>query len=170
MKKLLFILILTSFCLASTNFASRVTVDGAYEIVAFNSKSVPNKQLFGDTTAGLDTLDGADSVKIFNDFTPVFPWEYILTNSAISGDSATNGLLTLVISAIDKNDSTISHVICDTLTNTGCSILIPFRRTYGYIAAVKYDMWLKAPDANDEIDIKRLYFNMRRLRQMQTIK
>jgi len=144
--------------------------DGSYEMAQVLSNSA---FLFSDTgISGIDTLDGADSVKIFNNFSPQTHegWEYILVSNALSGDSAATTVTTLLLDAqCGKNDSIVSHTIVDTFVAAGTSIAIPFGRKKGYIGNT-FDMWLKSGGAGSETVIQQLYLYKRRPRQTQTLR
>jgi len=175
MKKL-FLLI---FALVSLSFAAGgnyLSADSAsFSVRWYEMSHIDSSQykgiLFGSLTSGLDTLDGADSVQILRKFVPktnLFS-DYILKVNALSGDSAANTVATLILDALDKNDSVMSTTTIDTLAAAGTTILIPFTTSAGGIGT-KFNAYIKSGNASDETVIQKLWLYTRRPRSIQTIK
>ena len=171
MKYLLLVLIFVSLCFATSEAPSNSLEDANYQYMLVDSAHHDKEILWIYSLSGLDTLTGDDSVKIFNRFGPETGqgWEYILTNNALSGDSAAVSKLELILQAVDENDTIISHTNVDTLTYTGGSIKIPFGDKHGYFGQY-YNAWLRVPGSSGEILVRGLWLWQRRPRQTQTIR
>lgn len=164
MNKILFVFIAISiYCLAlfaaGGRAPSRVAVDGMYQIEAVDS--VKNVTLFGSASAGLDTLDGADSVRCLKKWNPDPGWEYILTTNALSGAEAATANCQVFLDAKDVNDSLIVHTLLDTFAAAGGSILLPIGQEHAGVGAY-FDVWIKSETASEEILIQKLWLHKRR--------
>jgi hypothetical protein len=150
MKKLLLILVLVSYLFAAGGSApSRTAVEGMYE----------QEEVKAWTYSSLDTLDGADSISLFNGVGFDAGWQYILGNDALSGDSAANTVLTIIVVEKSNLDCTITHNIIDTLAAAGSKILLPISTT---LFGTTFDVWAKSGNANDETVIRGLWLWKRR--------
>ena len=107
----------------------------------------------GGSDAGidsLDTLDGADSLLLYSDFSKNA--QYILTVGALSGDSSANAVCEVILRAYTSKDSLLFRSVVDTLAAAGTQgILIPHKRT---VFGAKYELWVNSKNANDEVKIK----------------
>ena len=163
MKKLflLFVLLIVSVSFAAGGAApTRIGVDGGYEV------EIDSQYVYG----GLDTLDGEDSIQILDAFNPTkgnrYGFEYILATSALSGDSAANAIVQVIVSSKDANDSLIQHTIVDTIVAAGNFIKFPFAQT---MIAHYYDVWIKSLNANDEVLIQGMSLYRRRVYNVHKI-
>jgi len=147
MKKLflLFVVAIVSISFAAGGTTpTKVVVDAGYEVEIDTLYLV----------AGLitDSLSGADSLKIRNDFRPTkgnaYGWEHILACRGLDGDSAANAIVQVYVDVFDSKDSLISHSLIDTIPAAGGYILFPFGHN---IIGTKYDIFLKSLNANDHV-------------------
>ena len=135
---------------------TRVAVDAGYVVERRDgSGGICSTYTYG----GLDTLDGADSVQIINNGSAASGWEYILIADALSGDSAANTVLQVIVDERDERDSLMSHTIVDTIAAAGDKVLLPFGQT---LFGDEYDIWLKSVNADDETVVQGLWIVRRR--------
>lgn len=155
MKKLFVLLSILSFAFMAYGAGTaptRVVVDSRYEVDV-------------DSTWGygtLDTLSGADTLKIADNYTPEMGYEYILANSSLSGDSASNAVVAIWVAAYDALDSLIAVDTVDTLDTVavdGGYYTLPFGNT---IVGHHYDIYLSSINANDEVKVQGLWLYRRR--------
>lgn len=150
MKKLLIFLALVSMLFAAGGHAPEsLAVDGVYE----------TQRVKTWTYSSLDTLAGDDSVKIYNNVGFDLGWEYILSCSALSGDSAATTVLQVIVGEYDNLDSLIKQNILDTIAAAGSKVVIPHGRKY---FGSHYDIWLKSLNATSEAVIEGLWLYKRR--------
>lgn len=121
-------------------------VDGAWAGDVAKTYSVSSSD-------SLDTLDGADSIAL--DYTSFGkPYQYVIGAGPLSGDSAANAVVQVVLKAYDVHDSLFSSTVVDTIPAAGVgSILLPIRTT---VIGTKYKVYIKSLNANDEVKIPSL--------------
>ena len=140
MKKLFLILVCAVATFAVT--ASRIAVDATYA------------SDLQERVTSIDTLDGADSVTIYNDVSLEPGYQFMISTPALSGDSAANTVLELIVRAFDKDGNLTGRVIADTIAAAGELSLLPIRET---IVGNYYDILLKSVNANDETVVSRVH-------------
>ncbi len=161
MKKLLVILLLLAFGVyASTNAPTRRGVDGDYQYEMARIWTPSS----GDSII-LDTLDGADSVRLMDNFGPRGGWEYVLQSGYLSGDSAANTIVQVVVKSYTNVDSLLASDVVDTIAASNRLVVIPFGQT---LFGQRFDVWLKSLNASDETVFENMIMWRRRIKQSNT--
>lgn len=117
---------------------------------------------------GYDTLKGSDSCQFLNDFVPG-PWNYWLVWGELTGDSADDCTLEVLIKVVNRQDSILYQVKKDSINTadySGGAIDLGIG-TGTSIVGTKIDAYLKAvgTTTNDTIQINEL--ELRKMRPLQ---
>lgn len=119
-----------------------------------------------DSLPDIDTLDGEDSVRIYTSKARSNGgfkegYQYIIACAALSGDSAANTVLQVILESRDKYDSLITRSVVDTIAAAGGYVKLPINETI-FGNQKMYRIYLKSLNANDETVIKTLLIGRRR--------